>query len=414
VIGTALAIGAVLTVRLGLISFHPVSIPDDVPAHLVSALAQDADGFLWIGTQGGLVRYDGYTFRTYRTNPRDPAALGGAYVRALRASADGRLWAGTFADGVSIYDPATDRFTQLRHTAGDASTVAHNRVEGLAEERDGHMWIATYGGLDRFDPRSGAIEHFRHDPAQPSSLADDRTRGILVSRDGRVWVGSSGGLQVWSPATRAFERAGAASGPESLAGTFVSELYEDARGRIWIGTTGSGAAVWDPESRRLQRFPPGTGDDAKRLSHFWVYGISEGGSGEIWIATFGGGIDVVDADTLGEEFLIVARFNDRREGGTIAEKIREAVAARTFTLPDGDALHVTCSIGFAAFPFSTVEPGALDWERVIDLADLALYEAKRGGRNGWVGFDGTTVADPGAAIDALKSGRASPISRQSR
>src|SRR5262245_19286711 len=109
--------------RPGLVAFHAIAIPDEVPAHLVSALAQDADGFLWIGTQGGLVRYDGYAFRTYRPDPRDPSTIGGTYVRTLRVASDGRIWIGTFADGVSVYDPGTDRFTRFRHDPADLRSL---------------------------------------------------------------------------------------------------------------------------------------------------------------------------------------------------------------------------------------------------------------------------------------------------
>lgn len=90
----------------GLISFRRVPIPDDVPAHLCTALAQDREGFLWIGTQAGLVRFDGYSFRVHRSDPEDQRTLGGNYVRTLLAASDGRLWAGTFSGGLSVYDPA--------------------------------------------------------------------------------------------------------------------------------------------------------------------------------------------------------------------------------------------------------------------------------------------------------------------
>ena len=63
--------------RAGLVSFRRLAIPDDVPAHLCSAIAQDRSGLLWFGTQGGLVRYDGYEFRVFRSNPSDPATLAG-------------------------------------------------------------------------------------------------------------------------------------------------------------------------------------------------------------------------------------------------------------------------------------------------------------------------------------------------
>jgi len=82
-----------------------------------------------------------------------------------------------------------------------------------------------------------------------------------------------------------------------------------------------------------------------------------------------------------EDFLVVARFNDRAEAPTVAEKLRTAVEAHRFTLPDGREIHLTCSIGYAAFPFSAEDPHALTWNEVIERADQALYEAKRNGRN---------------------------------
>jgi len=85
----------------------------------------------------------------------------------------------------------------------------------------------------------------------------------------------------------------------------------------------------------------------------------------------------------GEEFLMVARFVDRDEA-----------AARA----------LTCSIGFAAYPFSRLRPRAVGWERVVEVADLALYAAKRDGRNRWVGFDGSDVEEPEVAVRGLQQG----------
>jgi diguanylate cyclase (GGDEF)-like protein len=87
----------------------------------------------------------------------------------------------------------------------------------------------------------------------------------------------------------------------------------------------------------------------------------------------------------GEEFLIVVRFIDRKHAAEIAEKVRSAVAAHSFVLPDGSTIERTCSIGFAAWPFSPDAPRALSWERVVDLADAALYMSKHSGRNAWTG-----------------------------
>lgn len=88
----------------------------------------------------------------------------------------------------------------------------------------------------------------------------------------------------------------------------------------------------------------------------------------------------------GEEFLIVVRFVDRASAAGLAEKLRAAVAAHPFPLPDGTVLRRTCSIGYASWPRQH-----LTWEQVIDQADAALYAAKRGGRDACVGAE-TLVA----------------------
>lgn len=313
------------------ISFQQVVVPDEVPAHLVSALAEDRQGFLWIGTQAGLVRYDGYQYRVFKFDPNDPRSLSGSYVRSLFAAGDGRLWIGTFSSGLSVYDPATETFTRYPHDAANPRSLSHNRIEGIAEDRSGHLWLATFAGLDRLDPATGRIDHFRHRPQDPASLAADRARAVLVDRAGRVWVGSQGGLQTWRPGKGFARIASDPDDPRSLAGQFVSKLFEDSRGRIWIGTLDDGAAVFDPKTGVLHRFRPEAGDDPDErddrdgrdkpggrgpgaLSHFWVYGIVQGAADEIWIATFGGGIDVVDART----FQVVARLrHDAARPGTI-------------------------------------------------------------------------------------------------
>jgi len=88
----------------------------------------------------------------------------------------------------------------------------------------------------------------------------------------------------------------------------------------------------------------------------------------------------------GEEFLIVSRFADRDEAPLMAERIRKSIEQHNFALPDGSILKKTCSMGFASFPFLRDHPTILSWEHVIDIADRALYAAKKSGRNLSVGL----------------------------
>lgn len=97
----------------------------------------------------------------------------------------------------------------------------------------------------------------------------------------------------------------------------------------------------------------------------------------------------------GEEFLVVARGSRRACAPSLAERLRRRVADEPFVLPDGQALAQTCSIGFAAFPPDPQRPREGDWMGVIEQADQHLYEAKRQGRNRWIGGLAAEPPDPG-------------------
>jgi len=366
------------------IEFRRVPVPDDVPAHLVTAFAEDADGFLWIGTQGGLVRFDGTAFRVFAA-AEEEGSLGGSYVRCLLPARDGRLFVGTFGGGLSVFDPESERFEVYRHDPADPGSLAGDRVEGLAEDREGAIWAATSEGLDRLHPASGKIEHFRHDAADPQSLADDRTRALLVRRDGSLWVGSRDGLQRWLGGDRFARVASDREDADSLAGQIVGKLFEDSAGRLWIGTAEEGAAVLLPDGR-LERLRPRPASP-QGLSHFWVYGFAEIGPGELWIATFGGGIDVVDPQTrriverLGADPNLPSALPGDRIGALLRDR---AGLAWVGTWGQGLLLHDPAARAFRALRASPNLPEGLSHGAAVRALER---------RNGeiWVGTNGNGV-----------------------
>ncbi|HYC58933.1 MAG TPA: two-component regulator propeller domain-containing protein [Thermoanaerobaculia bacterium] len=370
----SMVLAAMLESRAGLVAFQRVAIPEDVPAHLCTAIAQDRQGFVWLGTQRGLVRYDGFDFRVFRANPADPHAIGGNYVRALLVARDGRLWVGTFTGGVSVFDPRTETFTRF-----DRPLLSYDRVEGLAEDREGGIWIATTAGLDRLDPRTRRVEHFRHDPRDPRSIADDRVRGLLVDRGGTLWVGTRAGLQ--RRRANGFDRVA-----PDVAGQYVIRLFEDRRGRIWIGTEEHGAAVLEPRDGNVRRIAPRP-HDPEGLSHYWVYGFAEGPADEMWVATFGGGVDVVDATSLA----IVDRLrNDATLTDTIgADRIGAMFRDRAGvmwvgTWGEGIARHDPRTRAFRALRFSPSKGDGLTHAaavRALEMRDGTI----------WVGTNGNGV-----------------------
>jgi diguanylate cyclase (GGDEF)-like protein len=231
-----------------------------------------------------------------RSARRDASSVSGSYVRSLLVARDGRIWVGTNSGGLSVFDPRTEKFTQYRHDPRQPGSLGNDRVLAIAEDRQGHLWLATDNGLDRINPSGSVFDHFRHVDGKASSLASDGVLSLLMDRAGTLWVGTRNGLQK-STSEGVFEAiASDPSETNSLAGQQVNRLFQDAGGRIWIGTPTDGAAVWDGST--LQRLKPANKGSQDGLSHFWIYGFTQIKSGEVWIATFGSGIDVVDPLTL--------------------------------------------------------------------------------------------------------------------
>lgn len=275
-----------------------VSVPDGgvISGGIVTALVQGSDGLIWIGTQGGLIRYDGYSFELYRADIDDPESLAGDYVRSLAFAEDGRLWIGTLGNGVSVFDPALDTFASHAHDPDDPNSLSNDRVDALASAPGGGMWVGSNGGLDYWSPESGQFVHYRHTDSA-GSPNDNRIRSLLVDQLGDLWVGSWSGLNRKRAGSDQFEDvADWNDAAASLRGRNVLRLYLDQGGTLWFGTPEHGGGWIQPDLQQVEWLPlaDAAGDG---LAHPWVTGIAENGADELWMGTYGGGINLVDLKT---------------------------------------------------------------------------------------------------------------------
>lgn len=281
---------------LGDLYFESVGKTDTFEGGLVTAMLQDQQGFMWFGSYRGLLRYDGYRFTRFEHQSDNPHAIGGNYIRALALGLDGRIWIGTFADGVSVYNPKTNQFTNYRHNPNDNNSLANNRVDAIIADPDGRIWLGTNNGLNRFDPATQKFEHFRHIPGDETSLNDNHIRSLLIDTRQRLWVGSWNGVNRLADKQGVFENPlPIAKGGQTLAGHIISSMFQDSRDNLWFGSYAKGLSRLSKNGRfetiDLPQNLTGKGKNAN------IKAIAQINQNHIWLATYGKGIIELNIDT---------------------------------------------------------------------------------------------------------------------
>ncbi len=286
------ALGAPKTV--GELYFESVGA---MPGNVVTALTQDHAGFLWIGTQNGLLRYDGYDFLHFQHDPADPTSIGANYIRALWLADDGRLWIGTTSNGISIYDPTTLAFRHIRHDPANPHSLPHRRVYAILGDARG-VWAGSNAGLSLLDPDTGAVvKHFRHRDDDPGSLGDNRVRDLLIDQEGDLLVSHWRGVDRLRGDDERFERLDATTADgRPLADFVVQRLFIDRRQRLWVGTAKHGAA-WIDSDKGLH-FLALDPTSPKAMKHPHTRTFAQIDPDTLWIGTYGGGISIVDLREL--------------------------------------------------------------------------------------------------------------------
>ncbi len=287
--------------------FKHLGTGEGLPNEVSTALAEDAQGFLWVGTMGGAARWDGYQFLNHVYRPGSPGLLPDNVVQTLFRDASGRLWLGTNAAGL-VGVARGDEAPRLIGVGPQG--LGHGSVRALADDGRGGLWVATDGGLDHIDGSSGRVQRVPMGPTAANGLRGDGAVTLLRDRRGRLWVGTTLGLFVQDADEAPFRamplpvgeaRAGAAPATaQPLAAQLPrpESLLEDSRGRLWVGTNRHGVFVLEPEGRAFRPLLETRRDaDGRGLTTRRVVTLVEARPGEIWAGTLGQGVVIIDVDS---------------------------------------------------------------------------------------------------------------------
>jgi len=290
-------------------------------------------------------------FEHVMNDPKNPHSLGADIILSLFEDKAGNIWIGTVGGGLnmlpSTYD-SVSRFIRYIHDPKNSNSLTHTGITSVAQDKFGYIWVTTLEGLnkmiipsekkndsDRYNPSNVRFLRYKHDAVNSSSLSHDAVFSILEDKSGVLWIGSDGGGLnkfsneptkfktyvglidravvtvyvdhtglVWFSAKEALfsldrrtniikEYINNPNDHASINNTQVFSIFEDARGILWIGTFGGGLSRFDRSTQKFKAYLNDPGDPSS-ISSDVVVTIYQDRSGVLWVGTYGSGLNKME------------------------------------------------------------------------------------------------------------------------
>jgi len=259
-------------------SLGQFDVEDGLSQSHVNCLEVDGRGFVWVGTQDGLNKFDGYEFVKYRYSPGDSASISSNNIQDICVSANGEdLWLATDA-GLNRFDRRTGKFTRWFASDPDDASLPDDNVLSVLEDSQGLVWVVCYPSrVARLDPGTGRFERLSFTPKALSLGTNPGDFALLEDRQGVMLVGTDNGLCWWdAPSGALQQRHHFAREANSIDSDLVLSLFEDSDGNLWVGTD-RGLNLFNSLTKVFERMGPEGG--------LQIRGIAEDLDKRLWLAT---------------------------------------------------------------------------------------------------------------------------------
>ena len=332
--------------------FRHISSDQGISSNRVRSLFQDYKGYIWIGTEDGLDRYDGIEFKTYRYDPSNKRSIGDNYISVLYGD-DKQLIAGT-DKGLFVYNYKTDNFTPLIFNGNKIESLINDIVKDL----DGSLWICTNGnGVYRVNYRNNDFKHYEF--SSTSGYIID----MLVDSDNKVWAITNQGkssLYRLNKSTDEFEPIEVINDDKSK-NSKALVMFEDSERNMWIGSWECGLQKFDPYTGKaitcissvqgkgmmhihsimeyeagklligsddglvlfntktnMSEFYAEDETNSFSLSNRFVYPVIKDSEGGVWIGTYYGGVNYISPNNSQFECYSSSKFSNSVGGNVIS------------------------------------------------------------------------------------------------
>lgn len=318
------------------LNFKRLTINEGLSQNTVYCVMQDKTGFIWVGTEDGLNKYDGYEFKIYKHENDNPKSISNSQINAMLEDPKGNFWIGT-ADGLNLFSKHTESFNKIS-IGNSRETGSSNFVSSIFYDSSGNLWIGTFGGLKRYDYASKKIVDFVIKTSTLNLAASNRVQTIFEDKNKNVWVSIGNDLIRINPFNRTtIDLPVELENNLQLRKANVRVIKQGINGDLWFGTEGAGLFKYNQSAHKIFHYQHdsnkenslpvniiralfqyntnelwiGTRDglsifndntntftnykynpyDPKSISHNSVRNILRDKSGNIWIGTYAGGLN---------------------------------------------------------------------------------------------------------------------------
>ena len=249
----------------------------------IYCVLQDHIGFIWMGTQEGLVRFDGSSVKIYMNDPKDSTSLSYDLVSCLIEDRNHTLWIGTRGGGLCKYVREKDDFIRYNFRKDDSSSLSHQQIGCLYEDREGIIWIGTDGGgLDRFEPANGKFRRYNRLLPAAGGLSSLKVTTINETTGNELVLGTwGGGINLFNRKTGLVDAMlDRTRGNKQLAGNDIWKICSFLPDQFWICHFQNGLQYYNAKTNWLFKIPyPGLRENPN------VYTVLPQANNELWIAT---------------------------------------------------------------------------------------------------------------------------------
>lgn len=280
--------------------------PAGLNAPFVSSFAENKDGDIFVGTDGGglnLFHVKSGLFSHIAIRAREKNNSAGLPILTMMLDHNQQLWIGTFQDGIFIYNTKTGQYKQL--TAGnDVAHINHNEIFCIKEDSKGKIWIGTNGGgVNVYDPSTKTFLKYVSNPVSADEMplpVNGFIRAIEEDHEGNIWIGTYGsGIAVLNPKSQKFQVYDDKNTGMAINRAF--SLMEDLKGNMWIGTAGDGLFCLNSSHKKMVNYSA-----PENLPDGVVHKLLEDQSGNIWLSTDKG---ICKFNTASKKFTRFSAYN---------------------------------------------------------------------------------------------------------